>query len=304
MFHNLRANMARARFYKHTSGILETPPMPVQPAPWSIVSMVSKTDVQMYVLALKAFYSRIGGGTPIAIIDRDMPSESRAVLEHHFPGIKFEILEDIPTGPCQRGGTWERILYVLDRSSSEYTIQLDCDTLTVGDVSEVVHCVRNNIPFTLGNQGLPIWTLPETAANARGLLQSKDYIGIFAESRFDQYPDAASLHYVRGSSGFAGFSRGGFNRAAIEAFHVNMERLIGSRWREWGTEQNASNFAIANSPGAIVLPFPKYTNFTPDTDWSVSSLFHFFGTYRYSGDYFAQRARTVIDTLNTSKPRH
>jgi hypothetical protein len=272
--------------------------MPVKDAPWSIISMVSNPDVQMYILALKSFYSRIQRGRVIAIIDRDMPADSKDVLTRHFPGITFEVLEDINTGRCQRGGTWERILYVLDRSQHEYAIQLDCDTLTVGDVDEVVRCVTNNIPFTLGNAGLPIWSLPETAINARSLLRTKNYIGIVAESRFDDYPDAASLRYVRGSSGFAGFSKAGFSRAQIEAFHENMERLIGERWKEWGTEQNASNFAVANSPGAVVLPYPKYTNFVPDGPWATSSFFHFFGTFRYSGDYFATRGREVLGALS------
>jgi len=301
MFDNWRGTLARKRFYRLTRDILDTPPMPVQDGPLTIISMVSKNDIQMYLLALKSFYYHLRRGKVVAIVDADTPAESKETLRKHLPGIRFEILENINTGQCQRGGTWERILYVLDHAAKEYAIQLDCDTLTVGNVDEVLAYAERNIPFTLGNQGLPIWTLPETSADAKKLLATKNYVGIVAESRFDEYPNAASLKYVRGSSGFAGFAKGGFSRSGIEDFHQQMSALMGERWREWGTEQNASNFAVANSPGAVVLPYPKYTNYTPDKDWASSSFFHFFGTYRYTSDYFLKRAVAVIERLNAEQ---
>lgn len=81
---------------------------------------------------------------------------------------------------------------------------------------------------------------------------------------FDQYPNAKNLEYVQGSSGFAGFAKDRFTQAQIEDFDRNMRGMFGNRWLEWGTEQTASNFAIANSPGAIVLPYQKYANFGPE----------------------------------------
>ena len=96
--------------------------MLIKDAPWTIVSMVSNHDIQKYLLAMKSFYARIGRGKITAIIDRDMPRKSRAVLQHHFPGIALSILEDIDVGTCQRGGTWERLLYILDHAEGEYTI--------------------------------------------------------------------------------------------------------------------------------------------------------------------------------------
>ena len=186
--------------------------------------MVANTDVPMYLLSLKSFYPQLGRGKVAAIIDRDMPQVLRDTLTRHIPGIEFVILEDIPTGACQRGGTWERLLYVLDRSESEYTIQIDADTLTVGDdLDEVVRCVETNTPFTM-TDGFELLSLPEVAEEAEAT--PSNYIGIIAERMFARYPDAG-LHYVRGSSGFAGFSRGGFTRAAITRFHQKMEKLVG-----------------------------------------------------------------------------
>ena len=159
----------------------------VKSAPWSIISIVSNNYVQMYLLSLKSFYRQLGRGNVIAIIDRDMTAASRALLEQHIPSIQFVSLEDIDTGICQRGGTWERLVYLLDRSEKEYVIQLDCDTLTFGhDVNEVVHCATSNIAFTLSNAGRPIEAMTAIVRNAE--LMDSNYVGIIAERFFNRYP--------------------------------------------------------------------------------------------------------------------
>ena len=133
MFYRFHKWRRARRLNRAISGILDTPPIRLQPAPWCIASMVANSDVPMYLLSLKSFYPKLGRGKVAAIIDRDMPQALRDTLARHVIGLEFVILEHIPTGACQRGGTWERLLYVLDRSEREYTIQLDSDTLTVSD---------------------------------------------------------------------------------------------------------------------------------------------------------------------------
>ena len=296
MFYRLKKTIATQRFYSQTRAVLDTPPMPLVAAPLSIVSMVSNSDVQMYLLSMKSFYARLGRGQLVAVVDRDMPDASRALLTSHFPGLKFQTLEDIDVGPCQRGGTWERLVYLLGRTQDEYVIQLDCDTLAFGpDVQEVLDCVAQNRSFTLSGGEKEIVDLPEAARRARQI--NHPYVGMAAESLFDRYPNAENLKYVRGSSGFAGFARGAFGRAQIEDFHIQMERLLPERWKEWGTEQCASNFAVANSPGAVVLPHPKYGNFDHHHDPKLSSFLHFIGANRYDDNLFASLGLRIIDEL-------
>ncbi len=300
MIYRARNHLRRRDFNRAVSGILDTPPLQVRDAPWCIVSMVASADVSIYLLALKSFYPKLGRGRVTAIIDRDMPPPLRETLARHVAGLEFVILEDIPTGSCQRGGTWERLLYILDRSEREYAIQLDSDTLTVSDdLDEVVGCVETNSPFTISD-GFELMTLRDVAEEAEAT--PSDYVGIVAERAFNRYPGGEDLRYVRGSSGFAGFSRGGFTRAAITQFHDEMERLVGrERWREWGTEQCGSNFAVANSPGAIVLPRPEYASFTPRVPRREVKLFHFIGSFRYLDGYYAARGREVIATLGSAR---
>jgi hypothetical protein len=164
----------------------------------------------------------------------------------------------------------------------------------------VRQCAESNLSFTLGNKGRPIETMASIAADARAM--EGDYIGIVAERLFDRYPDAQNVRYVRGSSGFAGFARGAFPWREIERFHEIMEGMMGRRWREWGTEQCGSNFAVANSPGAIVLPFPKYGNFWPGLPRDQSAFLHFFGTHRYDRKYFVDRAKDEIARLSAGRP--
>lgn len=297
MFYRERSAANRDRFYRLTAPILDTAPMPVIEAPWSIVTMISNNDVQMYLLSMKSFYAKIRRGKLIAIVDRDMPDEKRETLGRHFPGIRFVILEDIDTGACQRGGTWERLVYVLDNAHHEYTVQIDCDTLTFGtDVSEVIRCIEANVAFTLSGSDRSIVTMEKAAELAKAT--KSDYVGIVAERAFDQYPAADRVLYTRGSSGFAGFAKNGFPRRDIEKFHESFRSILGSRWDEWGSEQCGSNFAVANSPGAIVLPFPKYGNFGPRTVLEDCSFLHFIGTFRYLNDSFANTGLKVIADLS------
>jgi hypothetical protein len=302
MFYRWRTRYQKARFHRLTAGILKTPPMPVRDAPWNIVSLFHKCDIytaQMYLIAIKSFYSRVKRGKITLIVERDLAPDMRRMLENHLPGIGFAVFEDIDTGACQHGGTWERLLYLLDCSRDEYAIQLDADTLTFGsDADEVVHCAENNIPFTLGNSGRPIEPMLEVVENARAM--KSDYVGIALERVLDRYSGAEHLKYVRASSAFVGFARGGFTRREIETFHREGEKLLGPRWTEWGTEQSASSFAIANSPGAIVLPFPKYANFWPGLVRRGNSFLHFLGSHRYVDDYYATLARGVIAELQAN----
>jgi hypothetical protein len=77
-----------------------------------------------------------------------------------------------------------------------------------------------------------------------------------------------------------------------------MEKLMGPRWTEWGSEQCASNFAVANSPNAVILHRPKYGNFGLKQPNETASFLHFFGTHRYERDFFAMRGQEVISALN------
>src|SRR5260370_36758636 len=114
MFTRRKRQLQAWKFDWQIREVLNTPPIKVINAPWSIVSMVAKRDAMMYLLSMKSFYRKLGKGRIVAIIDRDTSRSTRQLLERHLVGIRFVTLEDIDTGACQRGGTWERLCYILE----------------------------------------------------------------------------------------------------------------------------------------------------------------------------------------------
>ncbi len=259
--------------------------------------MVSSREIPMYLLAMKSFYTRLGGGKIIAIIDRDMPQASRMMLSNHFRGIQFLILEDIEVGKIQRGGTWERLLTLVRQCEKEYVIQIDADILTVGNIDEIIDCIKQNRSFTMNGQtGFPIWSVEQ--AIAEGAKSDSSHCSIAFERALAHYPDKVGNSYVRGSSGLVGLAKGCFTPAALEQFHVTMADIMGQRWLEWGTEQVGSNWVVANSPNhPLVLPYPKYANFFPALPRHKSNALHFIGTYRYDEGHFAKLAQKEIRRL-------
>ncbi len=292
MFFRLRRYLNYAKFDRQTRRVLDTPPIQYREAPLAIVSMVSNLDPQMYIIAVKALYRRLGRGKIVAIVDADMPEESRDLIRKHLVKVEFVHLEDINPGKCQRGGTWERVHYCVSRSAQEYVIQIDADTICVGLLDAVVESVDQNRSFTLG-EGLPKNPLAEWAG-----IRAQDPGGHIVqafEQRSKEYPDARNLMYVRGSSGFAGFAKGAYDTARLEQFHETMQGIHGERWKEWGTEQIASNYVVANSPDSIPLPHPQYSTYVGGPIPVPCSALHFIGTFRFAGRIFAGFCNREID---------
>jgi len=298
MFYQLRKQIRTRRFESITRGIRATPPVRLIAAPWTFVSMVGDDDTQLYLLAMKSLYRRLGRGNVVAIVANTMPQAQRDLLAEHFEGIHIEALEAIDTGRCQRGGTWERLVYILDRARDAYVVQVDCDTLAIGaELDEVTYCLTNNLPFTLSD-GWPLVTMRAAAEAARNIPGNQ--AGIVAERVFDRYPNCDRLLYVRGSSGFTGFAKGAFNRDRLEEFDAIMSKLTGAGWRGWGTEQCASNFVTANSPRPIVLPFPSYSCFFPGGPRADAKFLHFIASHRFDENFYGQQALATIADLSAA----
>jgi len=295
LFFRLRRYLNYVKFDRQTRRVLDTPPIQYKEAPLAIVSMVSNLDPQMYIIAVKSLYRRLGRGKIVAIVDADMPQASRDLIRRHLVQVEFVHLEDINPGKCQRGGTWERVFYCVNRSEREYVIQIDADVSCFGELGEVTSCVDQNRSFTLA-EGLPKLPLAEWpamwAANP-----GKHIVNTF-EQRASEYADAKSRLYVRGSSGFAGFAVGAFDTRRLEEFHAEMLAIHGGRWKEWGTEQIASNYVVANSPGSLPLPHPKYSTYTGGQIPDACSALHFIGSYRFKDGVFSGLCNREFDRMS------
>lgn len=293
MFYKLRNRIARAIHNQAVARILETPPLRSSRTGPIIASMVCHADVLMYLVAAKSVLNGVGGGHVVALNDGSLTPEDINTLQHHFPDMDLIQIRDVSSKATPKGGCWERLLTCLDLSKSRYVIQVDSDIAARGRLHEVIDAAEANVAFTIGTrQGQAIISFAQAATNARHAPGS--HVQDEAERQFENYPDAGTMRYVRGCAGFAGFARGAISRAFIEDFSVKMAELLGPRWSEWGSEQVASNVAVANSPGAVVLPTDRYKNFYPPVDLAQVALVHFIGDHRFSDGAYRGMSRDFI----------
>jgi hypothetical protein len=290
------------RFLRACRGVLNTPPSRVRDDGVVIFSMIGTKVLLPYLVAAKSFQSRLGRGRFAILDDGTLTQADKALLAHHLGNPPVTPIGSVDTGPCPRGGTWERLLTILDLRRDSFVIQLDSDIVVLGPVPEVAAAIDAGISFTLrGEASAEVQPLAASAAYAA---QHRDPGRQHVQSAIEQamgevtIPDRPDLRYVRGCSGFAGFAPGQEGRGLAEAFSREAERLLGSdHWAEWGSEQVTSNFVIANEPKNMLLPYDRYLNFWNDPIAGDAGLVHFIGTYRYHRGAYRAAARRAIAAL-------
>jgi len=297
---------AREALHLRTArAVLATPPIVPTDDRVVIFSMIGTRVLLPYLVAAKSLHARLGRGRIAILDDGSLTDADRRTIAHHLADPAIRSIRDVDTGACPRGGTWERLVTLLDLRADDYVIQLDSDTVTVGDVGEVIAAIDANSSFTLlggpESEGVGILPLPDFVAwrYPDGVAAGTAHIQTAIESRFGDYPDAAGHRYVRGCSGFTGFARGGpSGQAAAERFSQAGQALVGeARWREWGTEQVASTFLLANEPGTRTLPYARYLNYWNEPPTAGAAFIHFVGTHRYSTSEYRDRTRQAIASL-------
>ena len=256
--------------------------------------MVSHRDLVMYLVAVKSFYHRVGEGEIVIMDDGTLTDSDRELLSGHLGQPHFLHVNQADTGSFPRGGCWERLVSIVAMLEDYYVVQLDSDTLTRSALPEVLDCIQTNKSFTLGTQnGRQFVTLDQASNVARNF--QGEHVQTAAEKNLFWLPNAARRKYVRGSAGFAGFARGSDIRTMARDFSQSMSQLLGKKWMEWGSEQVTSNYLVANSPAAIVLPYPKYSCFDLNLTWQAASFLHFIGTHRFARGVYARASRAAIE---------
>lgn len=281
--------------------VLATPP--IVPADDGLVlfSMIGTRVVLPYLVAVKSLHAQLQRGRVVLLDDGSLTAADKALLAAQLGRPEIIPIASVATGPCPAGGTWERLLTILDRRADDYVIQLDSDTVTLGPVPEVAEAIAANRSFTLsgGEREAPLGflPLPDFVATFWPEGKTSPHVQAAIETRLAQLPDAGARRYARGCSGFAGFACGGPGRDAAERFSVEAQALVGGRWTEWGTEQVTSNYVIANEPGAALLRYDRYSNYW-NAPWHEDARFvHFVGAYRYANGAYLRAARCAIAML-------
>jgi hypothetical protein len=163
---------------------------------------------------------------------------------------------------------------------------------------EVAAAIDANRSFTLGggvnDARLGFMTIPQMIRDIYPNGPLYPHIQSVIEAALRDVPGAEELKYIRGCAGFAGFSKSAGGRALAERFAMDAGHAVGPRFAEWGSEQAASNFVVANDADPIQLPYDRYTNHWEEALPSDPAFIHYIGTYRYDrGSYVASTERAI-----------
>src|ERR1039458_8290527 len=131
---SIRRKFQRTLHNLRCRGILKTAPLQIRDNGVKILSMVCHRDLIMYLVAAKSFYCKLGFGSFVVIDDGSLTAGDREILERHLSLPQIVHKDVVSTVGCPKGGTWERLLKILDLTHSSYVIQLDADTLTLGPI--------------------------------------------------------------------------------------------------------------------------------------------------------------------------
>lgn len=293
MLDKIKRKFAKRVFDFQIREIRDTPPIKYRESPWTILSMISHRDLAMYLLAVKSFYAQLGGGRIRIIDDGSLTQADKVTLNSHLVHPTIVSRKDIAIGSFLPHIMWERLAYAVDLSASEYVIQLDADTLTLGPIEEVRINALENRPFIQGTRSGQTFVSVAEASAFAATTGMQDHILTMTEKALVRLPGAERLKYVRGSAGLAGLAKQGFPRRRAEELCQAMAGLVGDRFAEWGTDQVAFNLMVSNSPGAVVLPFPAFCINAEQTP-GASRFLHFIGSHRFDGGDYARLGRRFI----------
>lgn len=303
MLYRVRRHLNSFWFNRGTRGILDTPPVRCDShSAVTFVSQVCHLDVFMYLVALKSLTRFLAPRRVVALDDGSLTMTDRSWLIQQVPGLKLMRITEIHSDSCPSGGCWERLLFIATTVGDEYVLQIDADTLTLKSPREVLRCVSENQSFTLGTKmGPAIIPMTDRCAAAKGHVKAhpeEQHVQSLAEMHFDQLRGFHHLRYVRGNAGFAGYAKGSFTREVVRDFSAQMWAILGQqKWAEWGSEQVASNFVVANSPNAEVLPFSRYAYFEPSLEVERCAFIHFIGEHRFKRGTYRKLASSIVGEL-------
>jgi hypothetical protein len=300
MLYRLRQTINQALFDFKCRHILGTPPISADRGSAVVVSMLCHRDVRMYLVAIKSFLSHYGPARVAILDDGTLTDRDRATLNHHLPSISFAHVADIDLGPCPTNACFERLLFIADLVQDNYVIELDADTVTTGDIAEIVAAADHGRSFILGTMPTPLGSsiVPIRAAFDWVLEHPSNHPQSSAERRFDRLEQFATLKYVRGSAALVGFARGSFSRQDVHRWSIEIEGLVGREvWWVWGAEQTIVNLIVANTPDGLVLPFGKYVCHPEDDDLERCSFMHFYSPYRFESGVYSTAARRVASRI-------
>lgn len=268
-----------------------------------LFSMIGTAVLLPYLVAVKSLHHHLPRGKIVLLDDGTLTADDKAILATHCDNPEIIVKADVATAPCPRDNCWERLLSILDRRSEHFVIQLDSDTVTTGPVPEVAAAIDANRSFTLAGGLDEAQHGFKSAAEISRIFHADgpttDHVQAHAEAAMRSLPDAEARRYIRGCAGFAGFARSDDGRATVTRFSQEMDQRLGAIWRQWGSEQVASNWVVANDPDPLQLPYNRYINHWNEPMPESPAFVHYIGTYRYRWGNYSRTTKEAIAALRS-----
>lgn len=305
MFYKLKNFINYSFFNKKTLRIFQTPPIHSDPNPkYSLHSMVCERDLQLYLLSVKSFISRVGGAAVFAHSDGSLTDRSIRRLHEHLPGIVIispeqaearasEILTPFLQQVRHYGGTFDRLIDSVLWAQGTHHIQMDCDILTVKDPEYIIDWVTTGShPFVISDYKKEKMAIPESAFETAHIQTQMEHRqqAISEKTGFD-FGDTIGL-----CSGLYGWTDQ-IQMADIESF-VHTCNEMGFDMTRWGAEQVTTTWLL-NARQAQRLPREDYINLQLPAFHLVdtASMIHFIGDNRFKNNWYGKKAVKEINRL-------
>ena len=283
--------------------ILDTPIIPADNTPLVTLSAVSKRDFIMYLCAIKSFRRYLPVGRIVIVDDGSLDANDYKILDKHLDNPEIVKANEVETGQLPVYISWRRFSKVLSLTKENYVISIDSDTLTFGEIPEVIQAYEGNYCFGLSSNsvsGKQLFPMKQVCEKVKEYVHTKKgSLQATAESNFDQLRNYDQLKYARLNGGFGGYAKNSNLLEMVEDFSLQMENIIGKDlWWTWGSQQVSSNYAISNAANAQVLPYPKYAVHKPGVaDYSDSTFLHFIGSHRFKKREYFKRTKALLQAL-------
>lgn len=303
LLERVRLAIIRWQFHRAIQGIYATNPLRQGKNPFVALSMVQHKDIAAYLVAIKSFALRLQPEKIVIICDRSITPDDELLLTRHIPhAVLHQAAAFLHPELPAAGACWERLHALATYASNEYVVQLDADTVTLAALPEVEVAIENRQGFVL-NGYLPGDDDDEPAAGVVSIEQASRYarrwssqhVQAFAEQQLASAGLSGSS-YVRGCAGFTGFPPDPTLCEKLFQFSNKMGRLLGPRWTEWGTEQVASNYLVANASDLQLLPQPKYS--APGSTLDGHDFLHFLGSCRFDNRNYEKAVVKAIEMIS------
>lgn len=300
--YRLRSRIDQRRHDAVCRPVLRTAPIVPANDGLVIFSMMGTNVLLPYLVAVKSLWGHMRRGRVVILSDGTLTADDRAVLAHHCGSPDIIDIADVDTTGFPVGGAWERLLCILDRRDTDYLIQLDSDTVTLGRPDAVIDAVAANRSFTLlggAEWDIGVRTCTDFVPPVAETTVQQAHIQSRMEQALARIQDADRRYYIRGCAGFAGFARQPGGRALAAQFASEMEGLLGREaMHEWGSEQVTSSFVVANDPDPVLLPYRHYGNYWAEP-WDADCRFmHFVGAHRHDGSAYRDATVAALAALN------